>query len=103
VSGPSEQALCVRCGEHPSSELVDGLPTCRRCAELVRHKSETIRACPVDGADMRKEIVQSIVIDRCPACGGIWLDHDELEVLLRLASERSDQGFMNGVLLGLAW
>jgi hypothetical protein len=103
MSDPTKQTLCVRCREHPASDLMDGLPTCRHCAELIRHKSETVRTCPVDGADMRKEIVQSIIIDRCPGCGGIWLDHDELEVLLRLAAEHSDQGFMNGVLLGLAW
>lgn len=41
--------------------------------------------------------------DRCPACGGIWLDHDELEALLRLAAEREDGAFLNGVILDLAW
>jgi Zn-finger nucleic acid-binding protein len=57
----------------------------------------------VDGTKMRKEIVQNIILDRCPDCGGVWLDHDELEALLRVAAEHSEEGFMNAVLLGLAW
>lgn len=105
MNGETETAreTCVRCREHPSSEVLDGLPTCARCGSLIRAKSEALRTCPVDGTEMRKEVVQNLLIDRCPVCGGIWLDHDELEALLRVASEHADGGFLNGVLLGLAW
>jgi len=30
---------------------------------------------------MKKEIAHMIVIDRCPDCGGIWLDGGELAVI----------------------
>ena len=103
MSTEGSRELCVRCREHPASEVLDGLPTCGRCGDLIRLKSESHRVCPVDGTQMRKEVVQNLLIDRCPACGGIWLDHDELEALLRIAAEHDDDGFMNGVLLGLAW
>ena len=103
MSDAGQEHLCVRCREHPSIEVLDGLPTCRRCGTLIRMKAETSRTCPVDGEVMRKEVIQNLLIDRCPSCGGIWLDHDELEALLRLAAEREDGTFMNGVLLGLAW
>jgi hypothetical protein len=95
--------LCVRCREQPSSEVMDGLPTCARCADLIRRKSKEPRSCPVDGTELRRDVVQNIILNRCPDCGGIWLDHDELEALLRIASEHTDEGFMNAVLLGLAW
>lgn len=97
------QERCARCREHPAKEVLDGLPTCERCGALVRLKAESQRLCPVDGTPMRKEVVRNLLIDRCDSCGGIWLDHDELEALLRLASERDDGGFMNGVILDLAW
>lgn len=100
---PGPEGQCVRCREHPAVDVVDGLPLCARCAVLVRAKSESTRNCPVDGAAMSKEVVENLLIDRCPSCGGIWLDHEELDALLRLASEREDGGFMNGVILGLAW
>lgn len=103
MTEPASPEICVRCREHPSAEELDGLPTCVRCGELIRLKAETHRICPVDGTEMRKEVLQNLLIDRCPSCGGIWLDHDELEALLRLASERSGEGFLNSVLLGLAW
>lgn len=96
-------ARCARCREHPSVEVLDGLPTCARCGALVRLKSESRRMCPVDGEPMAKEVVRNLLIDRCPSCGGIWLDHDELEALLRLAAEREDSAFLNGVILDLAW
>ena len=103
MSAVGEAELCARCRGQPSSEVMGGLPTCARCGGLIRQKAGTRRACPVDGTEMRKEIVQNILLDRCPDCGGIWLEHDELEALLRVAAEHSDDGFMNAVLLGLAW
>ena len=104
MSGETETVHCVRCREHPASEELDGLPTCHRCAGLLRGRAEEHRLCPVDQTEMRKEILQNLVIDRCPDCGGIWLDHDELEVLLRLAAEKADDpGFLGSMLLGLAW
>lgn len=103
MNGSVPTELCVRCREHASAEVMDGLPTCHRCADLLRQRGESKRVCPVDGADMRKEVIQNLIVDRCPGCGGVWLDHDELYALLRIAAEHDDDGFMNGVILGLAW
>jgi Zn-finger nucleic acid-binding protein len=30
---------------------------------------------------MRKEIVASLMVDRCPTCHGVWLDRGELELM----------------------
>ena len=96
--------LCVRCREQPAAGEHEGLPACPRCADLLRNRGDTARSCPVDGEELRKEVLENLVVDRCPACGGIWLDHEELEALLRLVAERDEDGaFMNAVLLGLAW
>ena len=104
MSEKREAERCVRCRENPSSELLGALPTCLRCADLLRLKAEDTHMCPVDQTEMRKDVLQNLVIDRCPSCGGIWLDHDELEVLLRLAAEKSgDPGFLGSMLLDLAW
>ncbi len=104
MSEQQEVEYCVRCREQAASEVLDGLPTCHRCAGLLRVRAEAHRMCPVDETEMVKEVLQNLVIDRCPTCGGIWLDHDELEVLLRLAAEKADDpGFLGSVLLGLAW
>ncbi len=37
--------------------------------------------CPVDGEPMVALALQDIEIDYCVACGGIWLDAGELELL----------------------
>ena len=34
--------------------------------------------CPIDNATLIHEVYEGIEIDRCPECGGIWLDAGEL-------------------------
>jgi len=36
--------------------------------------------CPRDGTDLERSVYEAAVeIDTCPSCGGVWLDHGELE------------------------
>ena len=76
---------CVRCGERRTRETYEGLPTCEGCQgsmkARLRAESEASRICPMDGAAMSKEIVHNVVLDRCPSCGGMWLDGGEMELL----------------------
>src|SRR5262245_52478143 len=44
-------------------------------------EGETIR-CPNDNTRMERESVGGIVIDRCSACGRLWLDDGEMKALL---------------------
>jgi len=42
------------------------------------------RHCPKDGYILLKRYFsfqQKVVVDECPMCGGIWLDHGELEAI----------------------
>lgn len=39
--------------------------------------------CPACGAALREHKIAGIVLDECPACGGIWFDGDELEAYRR--------------------
>ncbi len=43
--------------------------------------------CPVDGATLVMSERQSIEIDYCPECRGVWLDRGELDKII----ERSEQ------------
>ena len=76
---------CVRCGKKRTRETYEGLPTCDACREALgarlKADSEDRRLCPLDGVVMSKEIVLNVVLDRCPACKGMWLDGGELELL----------------------
>ncbi|MGH9366566.1 MAG: zf-TFIIB domain-containing protein [Thermoanaerobaculia bacterium] len=40
------------------------------------------RPCPACGAQMRPHTISGTQADRCPACEGIFLDKNELELLL---------------------
>lgn len=72
---------CVRCGKRRTRAEFEGVPTCMDCElKLKAEREETLR-CQHDGADMRKEVIQNVIVDRCPDCGGVWFDGGELEIL----------------------
>lgn len=81
---------CHRCGVRTRNKA-DDAPVCERCAAemtlAVSAGAEDARSCPVDGADMRKEIAHMVVIDRCSECGGVWLDAGELRLIREDAEE----------------
>jgi hypothetical protein len=73
---------CDRCGDR-TRHKADDKPICENCAQemalIVSASNEERRTCPLDGAEMGKEVAHMLVIDRCPKCQGVWLDGGELE------------------------
>ena len=76
---------CARCGKRRTKEEYEGVPTCESCRVLMQKQveasTEARQSCPIDGTPMSKEIVLSVIVDRCPKCRGVWLDGGELELL----------------------
>jgi uncharacterized protein len=63
-------------------------------AELLRHQRELAEAaardaerrshfmkCPKDGYDLTSSTYHGVQIERCPHCGGMWLDAGEIEAV----------------------
>ena len=48
--------------------------------------------CPIDGATLETITYEGIRIERCPECGGIWLDADELGHIVEAREKRFTQG-----------
>ena len=44
--------------------------------------------CPVCRAPFKEIVKDSILIDVCTECRGVWLDHGELDKLLDIAREK---------------
>jgi hypothetical protein len=87
---------CYRCGKwHKFEELTadsHGFSFCGRCAAKLSTEGKPRRRCPADGREMVKRALGGIVlVDRCEACGGIWLDADEVQALREFA-ERQPRG-----------
>lgn len=52
--------------------------------------------CPKCGHDLDEVNYQDVMIDRCPDCKGVWLDHGELE-LLGKGDAKVTKGFLKKV------
>jgi len=84
VIGSGEGSIgetCVRCGNRRTRMEFEGVPTCMDCELKLKAEREETMRCQHDGAGMRKEVIQNVIVDRCPECGGVWFDGGELEIL----------------------
>ena len=92
---------CERCGKTRTKEIYQGIPTCEACEVTLKARlkaeNEEPRSCPLDSEKMTKEIVANVVIDRCPACQGVWLDGGELELLRRAIEYGAAKEFLKGM------
>lgn len=63
------------------------------------NKLERKRKCPDDKTLMNKEVINEIVIDKCPFCGGIFLDKNELETIKKRSSNTTEFGYVIAFIL----
>ena len=47
--------------------------------------------CPSCGGSMSEIAYEGVLIDRCGACGGTWLDHKEIVPILRPRLQRMEK------------
>jgi len=89
---------CVRCyRQFKFEELTygaDAYGLCADCLAALDPATEPPRMCPHDGQQMDKEVIfHRALIDKCPACGGVWLDADELEIMKAMLADDARNGF----------
>ena len=53
--------------------------------------------CPACGKDALIVEYENIELDYCPACGGVWFDAGELELLLEAAGFGTNRSFLEGI------
>jgi Zn-finger nucleic acid-binding protein len=90
--GASAGETCVRCGKRRTRMEFEGVPTCLDCELKIKAEREETLECKHDGAAMRKEVIQNVIVDRCPECGGAWFDGGELEILGAALHRAADFG-----------
>ncbi len=62
----------------------------RKERERAEQKELHYMRCPKCGAELVEEAHESIMIDKCPECQGLWLDHGELEKI-----NSKEKGFLS--------
>ena len=74
---------------------------CEACEVKIKADRERKLICPVDSAEMKKDITSGIIIDHCPECGGIWLDAGELKLITQAARKTESSQFAETFAAGL--
>jgi TFIIB-like protein len=97
---------CIRCNKYYKFEELevgpDGFGICHNCAIRINPIGEKKHQCLNDGTEMKKELIYNrILLDKCPTCGGIWLDGDEIEIIRRVMKSEGAGRFASGFLLGV--
>lgn len=92
---------CVRCNEKRTKSEYEGMPTCEACELTIEADREEKRTCPNCQTLMDKTVVAKVIIDKCPSCGGAWLDAGELD-LLQKAVESGGNDLATGMVIGMA-
>jgi hypothetical protein len=65
------------------AERIRKLRERQNAEEQARERRSHNMKCPKCGADLRTEAFHSIQIDRCTECHGLWLDHGEIDQLMK--------------------
>jgi Zn-finger nucleic acid-binding protein len=61
--------------------IVEGA-ACPDCSSMLQKaKAEPKRRCLQDDTEMQKDLIGNVIIDRCSACGGVWLDGGEMDAI----------------------
>ena len=55
----------------------------RKAAETTSSKAAHWMCCPKCGGKMAEKRFESVMIDECTACGGIYFDKGELDILIK--------------------
>lgn len=64
----------------------------RADAEEKHYKETCWMRCPKCGGKLREIEHQKVMIDKCDACGGLWLDAGELDMI----KSSGETGFLQG-------
>lgn len=91
-----KKRVCTHCNNNKTKREFENQPTCPECKVKILMERESTRICPADGSVLLKEHNNEIIIDRCPKCKGIWLDHGEIEAIKEAAKAE-------GLALGMAF
>lgn len=62
---------------------------------LKQERTSHHNKCPKCGADLREREHHGVKIDECSACGGMWLDKGELEMIEEI--DRKSSSFVNSL------
>ncbi len=65
------------------AERIQKLHAKQVAADDARERRSHFMKCPKCGADLHTETFHGVQIDRCPECHGVWLDHGEVDQLMK--------------------
>lgn len=79
----------------------DEIALCRSCLAMLKPSNEKTRNCPNDRTAMEKQSAYGLLlIDKCPTCGGVWLDSHELKIISKINNAMKNKSVAMAYLFG---
>ncbi len=78
------------------AELIKELRAKLDAERRAQERSAHFMKCPKCGADLQEKEHESIKVDVCPECHGLWMDQGEVDILRRV-SQRPASRIMNDI------
>ena len=78
------------------AKMRSGLDKKREDEARQKRKETHWMKCPKCGSDLEEINFQNVMIDKCAECLGIWLDHGEIELLVKGEAQMS-KGFLRKI------
>jgi hypothetical protein len=77
------------------AELVKELRAKRDAERVANERKSHFMKCPKCGGDLKEITQDSVSVDVCQDCGGLWLDSGELDLLRKVKEHRFGKLFGN--------
>lgn len=93
---------CHLCGKSIRNSSRSKVTICKDCHMKLETKNGKEVLCPNDKTRMEKKYIWNVVIDQCPLCGGIWLEHGELAIIKKSIADGYQDKYIEGLAIGLS-
>ncbi len=81
-------------------EAIEKLRAKREAERQQREAAGVSLKCPKCDGTLAELTYEDVVIDRCTACNGVWLDAGELELLTAREEQEEKRGWLGRMLRG---
>jgi Zn-finger nucleic acid-binding protein len=80
------------------AELINELRSRRDAERTAAERQSHLMHCPKCGAQLVETERRGVKLDSCPECHGVWVDQDEIDLIMKANEHHSMSNMMQDIL-----